>query len=198
MKWSDLAQGQATMGIGQRWHRGRETLAAICTKVSSHAIFTWNIEHVPTSECERQKVLLSASALRTLRFLPSMPDAFFASNKNRKRKRSSARDAGPSTSKKVARGAKGKPQNVKAVAKKRSVADEELSEDTQDDDEREGIDELDLRAPDVDPDAYESGEEDEDETPAQKRLRLAKLYLEGVKQGLSLGAYSSASYLSVL
>ena len=31
------------------------------------------------------------------------------------------------------------------------------------------------------------GEEDEDETPAQKRLRLAKLYLEGVKQGLSLG-----------
>ena len=136
---------------------------AICTKVSSHAIFTWSIEHVPTSECGRQKVLLSASALHTLRFLPSMPDAFFASNKNRKRKRSSARDAGPSTSKKVARGAKGKPQNIKAVAKKRSVADEELSEDTQDDDEREGIDELDLRAPDVDPDAYESGEEDEDD-----------------------------------
>ena len=120
--------------------------------------------------------------------------------KNRKRKRSNARDAGPS-SKKVARaGAKGKhAQKSAAATKKRpSAADEELSEDTQDDDEREGIDELDLRAPDVDLDAYESGEEDEDETPAQKRLRLAKLYLEGVKQGLSLGAYSSASYLCVL
>ena len=32
-------------------------------------------------------------------------------------------------------------------------------------------------------------EEDEDETPAQKRLRLAKLYLDSVKQGLSLGAF---------
>jgi len=48
---------------------------------------------------------------------------------------------------------------------------------------------LDLRAPDVDLDAYESDEEEEDETPAEKRLRLAKLYLESVKQGLTLGAF---------
>ena len=127
-----------------------------------------------------------------------MPDPFFATAKNRKRKRPNARDAGPS--KKVARGTKGK-QNTKtpAAAKKRpSAADEELSDETQEDDERDGIDEMDLRAPDVDPDAYESGEEDEDETPAQKRLRLAKLYLEGVKQGLSLGAHRVALYASKL
>lgn len=41
---------------------------------------------------------------------------------------------------------------------------------------------MDLRADAVDPN--ESGEEDEEETPAEKRLRLAKLYLESVKDGL--------------
>ncbi|KAI0365017.1 WD40 repeat-like protein [Pilatotrama ljubarskyi] len=118
-----------------------------------------------------------------------MPDSFFATSKNRKRKRSTTRDDGPSTSKKAARGVKGKggkARQPEAGTKKRKAADEELSDATQDDDEREGIDEMDLRAPDVDPNAYESGEEDEDETPAEKRLRLAKLYLESVKQGMSL------------
>ena len=108
--------------------------------------------------------------------------------KNRNRKRSNARDAGP-LSKKVTR-AGAKAQKSAAATKKRpSAADEELSDETHDDDDREGIDEMDLRAPDVDPNAYESAEEDEDETPAHKRLRLAKMYLEGVKQGLSLGAF---------
>ncbi|KAI8972418.1 WD40 repeat-like protein [Trametes punicea] len=116
-----------------------------------------------------------------------MPDAFFATSRNRKRKRSSAGDDGPSTSK-AARGVKGKrgkARKTDAAPKKKKTVDEELSDETQDD-EHEGIDEMDLRAPDVDPNAYESGEEDEDETPAEKRLRLAKLYLESVKQGLSL------------
>lgn len=120
-----------------------------------------------------------------------MPDAFFASSKNRKRKRTSSKDAGPSSSKKFARGVKDKARKPNTTSKKRTAADEELSDETQDDEEHEGIDEMDLRAPDVDPDAYESGEEDEDETPAQKRLRLARLYLDSVKQGLSLGAYPS-------
>ncbi|KAI0768293.1 WD40-repeat-containing domain protein [Trametes elegans] len=115
-----------------------------------------------------------------------MPDSFFATSKTRKRKRSTTRDDGPSTSKKAARGVKGKGRKQDAPAKKRKAADEELSDETHDDDEREGIDEMDLRAPDVDPNAYESGEEDEDETPAEKRLRLAKMYLESVKQGLTL------------
>jgi ribosomal RNA-processing protein 9 len=39
---------------------------------------------------------------------------------------------------------------------------------------------MDLRADDEEP----SGDEYEDETPAEKRLRLAKLYLESVKGSL--------------
>lgn len=73
---------------------------------------------------------------------------------------------------------------------KSSARDEELSDNTHDDSGNEGVDEMDLRAPDVDPNAYESGEEDEEETPAEKRLRLAKLYLDDVKQGLGLGECS--------
>ncbi|KAL1939064.1 hypothetical protein VTO73DRAFT_10324 [Trametes versicolor] len=119
-----------------------------------------------------------------------MPDAFFASSKNRKRKRPTTRDDGPSTSKKAARGVNAKGgkgrKSEPPAKKKRSAGDEELSDETHDDDDREGIDEMDLRAPDVDPNAYESGEEDEDETPAEKRLRLARLYIDSVKQGLSL------------
>lgn len=120
-----------------------------------------------------------------------MPDAFFASTKTRKRKRATNTADGPSTSKKVARHSHGKQSNLKgkkasgsAPRTTRKAGDEELSDETQDED---GVDEMDLRAPDVDPNAYESGEEDEDETPAEKRLRLAKLYLEGVKEGLGLG-----------
>ena len=114
-----------------------------------------------------------------------MPDPFFATNKSRKRKRAGVADH--NGAKKVARKANGKPQpTTKSAAQPRkSKRDEELSDETSG--EEEGVDDMDLRAPDVDPDAYESGEEDEDETPAEKRLRLAKLYLENVKQGLTLG-----------
>ncbi|TFY80355.1 hypothetical protein EWM64_g3654 [Hericium alpestre] len=49
---------------------------------------------------------------------------------------------------------------------------------------------MDLRTEEVD--ANESGEEDEDETPAEKRLRLAKLYLDSVKEGLAEGEYDAA------
>lgn len=130
-----------------------------------------------------------------------MPDSFFASTKPRKRKRSVGHDNAPSTSKKPTRTVNGKP-SAKGPQKgrggaalqngKRRAVDEELSDETSDDDEGAGIDEMDLRAPDVDPDAYESGEEDEDETPAEKRLRLAKLYLEGVKQTLADGEFDAA------
>lgn len=126
-----------------------------------------------------------------------MPDSFFASSKTRKRKRSD--DHAPSTSKNHSRVPNGKgksalrgpPQKGRAGAvtqakngKRRAAADEELSDATSDKDGGAGIDDMDLRAPDVDPDAYESGEEDEDESPAEKRLRLAKLYIEGVKHSL--------------
>jgi len=124
-----------------------------------------------------------------------MPDAFFQSNKPRKRKRAVSQEQGPSTSKKFARSTNGKksgfaPANGKP---KRKARDEELSDETSDAGE-DGVDEMDLRAPSVDPDAYESAEEDENETPAEKRLRLAKLYLDSVKQGLALadGEYDAA------
>ena len=135
-----------------------------------------------------------------------MPDAFFASTRKRKRAPSTDRTQ-PSSSKKPVRtqaqartgapGAKTRPsapamrgRHTLATRGKRRPRDEELSDQTPDDDEdgAAGVDELDLRAPDVDPTAYESGEEDEQETEAEKRLRLAKLYIKGVKEGLSLGA----------
>lgn len=121
-----------------------------------------------------------------------MPDPFFASNKSRKRKRTDP----PSSSKKFARPSNGKPLSGKpnkgALSSKSKRRDEELSDETNDDDDGAGLEDMDLRAPDIDPDAYESGEEDQDETPAEKRLRLAKLYLESVKQSLNLGMlYSS-------
>lgn len=122
-----------------------------------------------------------------------MPDAFFASAKPRKRKRS---DAGPST-KKFARkdtarsetGASRQKNSTPTATKtpKKRLADEELDSDRTDDDGGD-IDDLDLTA-DVDVDPGASGSEDEDETPAEKRLRLAKLYLESVKEGL--GAFFS-------
>ncbi|KAH8096999.1 WD40 repeat-like protein [Cristinia sonorae] len=114
-----------------------------------------------------------------------MPDPFFATNKTRKRKRAAPSEKGGP--KKGTGRPNGKPQafGKSAPPTKKSKRDEELSDETSDEGDG-GVDDMDLRAPDVDPDAYESGDEDEDETPAEKRLRLAKLYLENVKQGLSL------------
>lgn len=122
-----------------------------------------------------------------------MPDPFFASQKSRKRKRPSL-DTAPS--KKFARQTNSKPHTstgkagAKPSASKTKRRDEELSDETNDEGGGSGVDDMDLRAPDVDPNAYESADEDEDETPAEKRLRLAKMYLESVKQGLSLGTFN--------
>lgn len=97
-----------------------------------------------------------------------MPDSFFTSSKSRKRKRTDS-------------GAK-KRVNPAQKKSKRKAADEELSDHTDDD---HGIDGLDLRAG-RDDELPASGEEEDSETPAQKRLRLAKLYLESVKDDLGL------------
>ncbi|KAF9037379.1 WD40 repeat-like protein [Hymenopellis radicata] len=108
-----------------------------------------------------------------------MPDAFFTSSKSRKRKRTT--DAGPSSLKKAPR--KGVQQNgVRKQAKKKR--DEELDSDETDGDGA-NIDDMDLRAPSDEEDAVEA-DDDPDETPAEKRLRLAQLYLDSVKEGLSL------------
>ncbi|THU98464.1 WD40 repeat-like protein [Dendrothele bispora CBS 962.96] len=127
-----------------------------------------------------------------------MPDSFFTSTKPRKRKRS---DAGPSGSSKLARKASSKStkhekpfstkNNVKGVTSKKKRRDEELESDQTDEDEG-GIDDMDLRA-DSD-EEVESGDDDPDETPAEKRLRLAQLYLDSVKQdiGLAEGEFDAA------
>ncbi|KAI5121593.1 hypothetical protein M0805_009464 [Coniferiporia weirii] len=108
-----------------------------------------------------------------------MPDAFFVSKKIRKRKRSGTKEA--SSSKNPVNG-KGRPGAPAAKSKTSRRKDEELESDATQDDDVGGIDDLDLRASDTDPN--ESADEDELETPAQKRLRLAKVYLESVKEGL--------------
>ncbi|KAG6909425.1 hypothetical protein DXG01_000578 [Tephrocybe rancida] len=127
-----------------------------------------------------------------------MPDAFFTSSKPRKRKRveSGGRGASSGSSTKFSRKgpaqgfAKHGSSKVNGVQKKKGhSADEELSDQTDEGDG--GIDDMDLRA-DLDDDAGMSGEEDEDETPAEKRLRLAKLYLESVKEGLADGEFDAA------
>lgn len=130
-----------------------------------------------------------------------MPDFFFASSKPRKRKRADSTGGPPTHGKKFARKGSntsrdttkkhgGKPNGVQKTSKSHGrAADEELSDKT---DEGEGdIDDMDLRA-DVDLDDHVSGEEDEDETPAEKRLRLAKLHLETVKMGLAEGEFDAA------
>ena len=106
----------------------------------------------------------------------AMPDSFFAT-KTRKRKRVTLKDSGPSSSKKVLKTSNGR---ISANGKGKSrAADEELHSEGSG---PEALDDLDLRADEVDPN--ESGEEDAGETPAEKRLRLAKLYLESIREGL--------------
>jgi ribosomal RNA-processing protein 9 len=81
--------------------------------------------------------------------------------------------------------AKSRPQISKGgVANKkrpRSRAEDEELDSDKTNDEGEEIDELELRPP---TDEETSGDEYQDETPAEKRLRLAKLYLDSVKEDL--------------
>ncbi|KAG2034445.1 WD40 repeat-like protein [Suillus americanus] len=120
-----------------------------------------------------------------------MPDSFFASTKTRKRKRSVSTAEGARGVKKIPRKGKSSSQDTKlthASARRGGAADEELNSDRTDS-EGGGIDDIDLRA-DVQPET--SGDEDEQETPAEKRLRLAKLYLESVKDDLAEGEFDAA------
>ncbi|KAF8809411.1 WD40 repeat-like protein [Phlegmacium glaucopus] len=115
-----------------------------------------------------------------------MPDSFFTSAKPRKRKRteSSAHGEVLGKSKKFAR-----RTTISQEGKRKSRVDEELSDQT---DEGDGaIDDMDLRA-NMDEDPGASGEEDENETPAEKRLRLAQLYLDSVKVDLADGEFDAA------
>jgi ribosomal RNA-processing protein 9 len=108
-----------------------------------------------------------------------MPDSFFAT-KSRKRKRVNFKDSGTSSnSRKVLKTSNGRVSAKTKVKTKTRKADEDLHSDETG---SQALDDLDMRADEVDPN--ESGEEDAGETPAEKRLRLAKLYLESVKEDL--------------
>lgn len=121
-------------------------------------------------------------------------DSFFAT-KTRKRKRDST-SSGPKKSARKSDGARSSPSNKgssKGQPSKRARAeDEELGSEGGSD--GGDIDDLDLRADEVDENA--SGEEDEDETPAEKRLRLARLYLDSVKEGLGVFEHILFGYVS--
>lgn len=105
-----------------------------------------------------------------------MPDAFFANSKKRKRPQGNARSSGKYTVNKLTK-TKGPQQRE---PKRRN--DEELSGGSQSD-----VADLDLRASDVDPNESDK-EEYANETPAEKRLRLAKVYLDTVKEDIALGS----------
>ncbi|KDQ12417.1 hypothetical protein BOTBODRAFT_112892 [Botryobasidium botryosum FD-172 SS1] len=98
-----------------------------------------------------------------------MPDPFFSSAKHKKRKL--------------------RPDTTHKPRKRISKRDEELDSAATDDDAG-NIDDLDLAH--SEPDENESGDEYTNETPAEKRLRLAQIYLDSVKKGLAGGEYDAA------
>ena len=116
-----------------------------------------------------------------------MPDSFFVSNKTRKRKRINA-PKDPSSSKRAVNG-KGRPNGT---TKKTRFTDEDIESDASQN--SEGFGDLISEASEGE---APSGEEDELETPAEKRLRLANLYLQSVKEGLAAGAFARNAFFEI-
>jgi ribosomal RNA-processing protein 9 len=129
-----------------------------------------------------------------------MPDAFFAGSNSKKRKR--AHTNGVSSSNKAAKRSPGVAASSSKVPKSMKIGqkiglskslrnrvpkkrDEELESDS---DAGDAVDfDEDLRASEIDEAEMREQaeiEDDEDESPAEKRLRLAKLYLDSVKNDL--------------
>ena len=121
-----------------------------------------------------------------------MPDPFFATGSKKRKRPSSSTSAFVSRKKPPTVNGKAKLRKPPGAQqpKKRIARDEELSDATEDDHGMGNVDDMDLRASDEDP--YQSGSENENETPAEKRLRLAQMYLEGVKSSLAEGEYDAA------
>ncbi|KAG8985165.1 pre-rRNA processing protein, partial [Tulasnella sp. 427] len=108
-----------------------------------------------------------------------MPDPLFKKVSGLKRKRVSQPTVSNPKPRKVSRK---NANNTPLGSRKRRNSDEDIDER----DEAVGaFDNVDLEGPL--PDANDSGDEYDDETPAQKRLRLAKLYLNNVKKSVARG-----------
>jgi ribosomal RNA-processing protein 9 len=117
-----------------------------------------------------------------------MPDSFFVNPKKRKRPTSTSKGKQPSRPA-VKPGKNGVKGGTKAPASKRKRT-EDLDSDGTPDEGIDAIDDLDLAADNDEP--VLSDAEDPNETPAEKRLRLAKVYLDSLKQ--DLGAFMRHSY----
>lgn len=104
-----------------------------------------------------------------------MPDSFFQSDK--KRKRSKPGRAGPSTRSKPIR---------------RQEKDENLSSDAEGEGQHVELDDMDFRAGRKGEDQF-SDEEliDENETAAEKRVRMAKGYLAKVRKEIEEGKFAT-------
>ena len=111
-----------------------------------------------------------------------MSDRLFAKDKSNKRKRSQPSVARPNT-KGRSWGSGPSGSNSLPIGKKRRIDEARESDDGEKDELIGAFDDVDLDAPERD---YElgSGDEYEEETPAEKRLRLAKLYLTSVKRSI--------------
>ncbi|KAF8309679.1 WD40 repeat-like protein [Clavulina sp. PMI_390] len=119
-------------------------------------------------------------------------DAFFSKPNKRKRASSSGNRSGPVKKSLKRAGTKTPKQAAASTSARSRKRDEELDSQhsASEDDMGANIDDLDLRESDIDENA--SGEEDESETAAQKRLRLAKLYLQSVQDELGDGDVDAA------
>lgn len=135
-----------------------------------------------------------------------MPDAFFAGSNSKKRKRTHANGASfPKKATKrstgVAASSSSMPKTVKNGQKNgsamtlRNSVSKKRDEDLESDSGAEGAVDFDedLKASEIDEAEMQELayiEDDEDESPAEKRLRLAKLYLESVKNDLGVPPFA--------
>ncbi|KIK60314.1 hypothetical protein GYMLUDRAFT_167584 [Collybiopsis luxurians FD-317 M1] len=114
-----------------------------------------------------------------------MPDSFFTSNKPRKRKRTEPSSVTGSSQAKRTRHSSNLASKTSANAKKPGkTKGKQLDEDLGSDQTSDAADDDNLIAPSDLEDGSEE-EDDPDETPAEKRLRLAQLYLDGVREDLA-------------
>jgi ribosomal RNA-processing protein 9 len=122
----------------------------------------------------------------------AMPDSFFQSDKKRKRpsRPGSTPGSGPSKQpyeKPYRPAAYGKGQKPKGRSSRQSARDEDLSSDEDGEGGGVDLDDMDFRRGRND-DAMSDGELiDENETAAEKRVRLAKGYLAKVREEVAAG-----------
>lgn len=118
-----------------------------------------------------------------------MPDPLFAKLKNNKRKRPSQPSVTNPHNKNASRRTAPSKRDAPPAKKPRKEAAVEEDDDDEEESEFDGIvgafDDVDLEEPQPgEMDDAASGDEYDDETPAQKRLRLAKMYLDSVRKGI--------------